>query len=125
MASVGAAFGSPNAKASFGKIQTYTPLLSYPVKRNPLDKFHMDTALQYQIFQQSADRIIWYRGYNCRSFVKTAAQSPCDIVFSAAFPDFKFSCRMNPVIAGVKTNHHLAQRKNIISAIRSESESKR
>jgi hypothetical protein len=110
MTSVTAAFGSPYAETSFRKIQAYANLSAYTVKWNPFDIFEIYATLQHQILKQPADRIIRYCcNYHC-PLVETAAQASCDVIFAATFPDSKSSRRMNPVIARVETNHHLAER---------------
>jgi len=50
------------------------------------------------------------------AFTETSLQSPGDIVLPSAFPDLKRACRMDSLVTGVKSDHNLAKRDNVIFA---------
>ena len=55
---VGAADGAANAKAPLGEVQADAGLAADAVEGHPLDVLQADAALQQEVFQQPADRVV-------------------------------------------------------------------
>jgi hypothetical protein len=66
-------------------------------------------ALQHQILNQSANRIIGQDGHDPCPQAETTSQTAGDVVFAASFPRAKFPCRGNSNLARIETQHHFTQ----------------
>ena len=79
----------------------------------------VNAALQDEVFNQTADRVIGKSSDNSGAQTEAAAQTAGDIVFTATLPDIESTGGVNSAGAGIKAEHHFAQTDDIISAQRS------
>jgi hypothetical protein len=77
----------------------------------------VDTALQNQVLDQAADRIIGEGSHNRGIQAKAASQPASDVVFSATFGNCEVPGRPNAAVTGIEAQHHFAECDQVPTAI--------
>src|SRR2546430_984237 len=94
--------GSADAKTAFGEVEAVARAPSDTVIVNPPQPGEIATALQHEIFDEAADRIVDESGDDRGAQAEAAAKSARDVVLSAAFPRLKSSRGRNASFAWVE-----------------------
>src|SRR5437899_1490130 len=97
------------SKAALGKVQSISHAPAHTVILHPPDQRLIDSALVHQVLKQASHRIVRNSGDDGSFEAKTALQPAGNVIFTPAFRDGKRACRGHAVIAGIKTQHDLAQ----------------
>src|SRR5947207_15863976 len=109
VAAIRAANRSPQAKAAFGEIKTVANFSSYAIKLHPARMALIHSTLIDQVFHQMAHGIVRKSSHYSSAQVEAAFQAARDVVFTSAFPHAEITSSRNYPIAGIKTQHDLAQ----------------
>ena len=109
MAAVSATGGPANPEAFLSEVQAVSRLPAETIKWSPPDVAGVDASLQDEILEQPSHGIVDRGGNDTASQSEAAAQSPHDVVFSASLPGPEVPGGMNPLVAGIETNHDLAE----------------
>ena len=109
MPAVGAADGRSDAEASLGEVQADPRPLADAVEGHPADVPLVDPALEQEVLQQMADRVVDNRGDNGRPEAEHAPQAARHVVLATALPNAERPRRVDPVLARVETQHDLAE----------------
>src|SRR6266404_3444632 len=118
MAAVGASHRSPQSKAPLGKIQPIAGLPPHAIVPNPLDVRLVHTSLIDQVLDQPANGILRQCSHHSSIQTEAPLEAAGNVVFTAAFPHFEFSCMRDPVFSGVKAKHYLSQSNKVPAALR-------
>ena len=78
--------GTTDTVAALSEIKTVAHCPADSVIGNPLNKRSVNTALQNQILNQTADGVVCKCGYNSRTHAETSAQPAGYIVFAPPLP---------------------------------------
>src|SRR5260221_13493681 len=116
---IGNSHRATRSKAAFGKVQTVSHLAANAVKIDPPDEFRINAPLQYEILKQTSDIIVGKRSADRGSESEASAQSSRHVILATALPDFEFARRTDAPFTRIKPQHDLAERNQIISALRS------
>ena len=106
-----------HAETALREIEPDTALASDAVELHPLDVADIHTALQQKILEQSSHRVVHNCAYQRRAQAETAAQTASHVVFAAALPYLERARRPDALCAGIQTEHHFAERENVIFAL--------
>src|SRR6185295_4118829 len=98
-----------NAEPALGEVQSVAHGAPDAVIGTPLDEPGIDTALQDEIFDETAHVIVGKGGTYGRPEAEAAAQSARDVVFAAAFPGFELAGRAHAALAGVEPEHDFSE----------------
>jgi len=109
VAAIGAADGRTHAEAALGEVEAVANLATDAVVGNPFDEGGIDAALQDEVFDQAADGVLGQGGGDGSAQAKAAAQAASHVVFAAALPGLKVAGGVDAALAGIKTEHDLAQ----------------
>ncbi len=118
VAAVGAADRGAHAEAALGEVEAVPDAAADAVVGHPAHVALVDAALQDQVFEQAADRVVDERAHERRAQPEAAAQAARDVVLAAALPDAERARRVDPRVAGVEPQHHLAEADEIEAALR-------
>ena len=77
----------------------------------------VDAALEDEILEQPADRVVGERGDDRRTKTEAATEAPGDVVLAAALRDRERARRRDSAVAGIETQHHLAERHQVEPAL--------
>ena len=116
VAAVGAAHRAADAVAAFREVQTVADLTPHAVVRDPLDEGDVHAALQHEILDEAADRIVRERRDRARPEAEAAAESARHVVLAAAFPHVELAGGMDAARARIEAEHDLSEREDVVFA---------
>ena len=116
VAAVGAAHRAADAVAAFREVQAVADLAPHAVIRNPLDEGDVHAALEHEILNETADRIIRERRDRARAEAEAAAESARHVVLAAAFPHIELAGGMDAARARIEAEHDLSEREDVVFA---------
>ena len=97
-----------HAEAALGEVQAVPDRPPDAVVSGPLHAL-FDAALEHQVFDQTAHRIVGERGDDRRAQAEAAFQAAGDVVFAAAFPHLERARGVDAAVAGIEPQHDFAQ----------------
>src|SRR5581483_7568171 len=115
--SVGAPDGAAYTEPPLGEVEPVANLAANAVVGPPEEVCALDASLQHQVLDQPADRVVGERGDDARAQTEATAQPARDVVLAAAFPRAKRARGVDPRLARVEPEHHLAQRNEVVAAL--------
>ena len=101
---------------AFSKVESIAREATDAIERQPFDELCADAALQNKIFKQPSHFIVGKRSRHRCLHPETPAQSTRDVVFTAAFPNSKFTRGADASLAGIKSQHDFAKREKVVGA---------
>src|SRR5439155_16123841 len=81
---IGAAEGRANTEAAFREVEPVPHVAPDAVVRDPSQMRRLYSALEHEVLDQPADRIVGERGHNRGPLAEAAPQRPRDVVLAAA-----------------------------------------
>src|SRR5262249_40381582 len=114
VSAIGASHGRAYAEPTLGEIESVARFATHPVVRGPSEPGQIDAALQHEVFDETADRIVDQRGNDRRAHPEAAPQPARDVVFAAALPHMKRTGGCDAALAGIQAEHHLAETYEIV-----------
>ena len=109
MAAVGAAERRADAEAALGEVEAVAHGAADAVVLHPPDAL-VDAALEHQVFDQAAHRVVGERRHDRGGQAEAAPQPARDVVLAAAFPHLERAGGVDAAVAGIEAQHHLAER---------------
>jgi hypothetical protein len=109
MPAIRTADSTAKAEAALGEVEAVPHEPADSIVRHPFDQGSVDAPLQYQVFNESPDRVVGQRGCDGGAQAEAAAQAPGHVVFAATLPNQKLTCRVYAALARIQTEHDFAQ----------------
>src|SRR5207253_2107549 len=100
---------------ALGEIESVARSASDAVVGDPAQPRQIAAALQHQVFDETSDRIVDERRDDRGVESEAAAQSARDVVLAAALPRLKRARRGDAAVAGIESQHHLAEGDEIVA----------
>ncbi len=116
VAAVGAADGRAHAEAALREVEAVPRAAADAVVRHEAHVAEVDAALQQQVLEQPADRVVDECRDDGGSQPEAAAQAAGHVVFAPALPHPKRARGVDPGVAGVEAQHHFAQAHEVEAA---------
>src|SRR5581483_2510945 len=83
----------------------------------PQQARRLDAALEHEILDQPADRIVGERRHDSGAQPEAAAQPARDVVLASTLPGLERPRRGDATLARVEAEHHLAERDEVVAAL--------
>ena len=116
VATVRAAERRAQAEAALREVEAVANGAPDAVVLHEADVALVDAALVEQVLEQAADRVVDEGGDDRRALAEAAREAAGDVVLAAAFPDPEAARGVDPRVARVETQHHLAQAHGVEAA---------
>jgi hypothetical protein len=97
-----AAKGGTHPETALGKVESVANGAANAIVRDPPKMFQVDSSLEHQIFDQTADGVIGKSADDSGIQPETTAKAAGDVVFASAFPSAKMAGSGDAVIAGIE-----------------------
>ena len=117
VAAVHHAEAAADAEAPLEEVDAVAGLAADAVEGAPKDVVLADAALEHEVFDEAADRVIDERGDDGTAQAEAAAQAAGDVVLAAAFPDAEAAGTDDAAFAGIEAEHDLAERDEVPGAV--------
>jgi len=114
VAAIHHAHATTHAETALQEINAVPGRAAYAVKLLPLHMRLVDTALEHEIFDQTADGIVHKRRYDAGSQAEATPQPARDVVLAATLPDAEVACAGDALLAGIEAQHDLAERNEVV-----------
>ena len=112
-AAVGAGTRAAAAIAALDEVEAVADLAADTVERAPEDVAHVDAALEHEVLDETADRIVRERGDRRRLETEAAAQAAHDVVLAAAFPDLELAGGVDAPVARIEAEHDFTEGRRV------------
>ena len=117
VAPVGAADGAADAEASLGEVEPVAHLAADTVVGDPAHVRLVDAALEHQVLDEPADRVVGQRRDDRGPQPEAAAQAAGDVVLAAALADLETPRGGDAALAGIQPEHDLAEGDEVPAAV--------
>src|SRR2546430_7855121 len=109
MPTVGAADGSPEAESALGEVQPIAHSAADAVVGQPADVTAVYPALQNEVLDQAADRVVGQGRYHRRPQPEASAQAAGDVIFTTALPGAERPGGGDPAFPRIEPQHYLPE----------------
>ena len=117
MPAVGDADGAADAEAALGEVEPVAHLAPHAVVGDPAEMCPLDAALVDEVVDQPADGVVGERRHDRGAKTEAALEAAGDVVLAAPLPRLERARRLDPPLARVEAQHHLAERDEIEAAL--------
>ena len=101
------------AEAALGEVEPVADRAPDAVVGDPADVREVNPALEAEILDEPANRVVDERGDDRRPQAEAAPEGAGNVVFAASLPGAERARRVDALLARVEPQHHLAERDEI------------